>query len=512
MYKKIFFPVLLCIAFLSWVPLAVQGERLPKTDRPQRPIICGQYRGPNNAQSNHWMVMFSANNITGNPMETEKIPLPLDDSGRFHLVLPAISHPGRVEIMNPKIGKWLISLDPLLIEPGDSIYFKSDSSRNNGFTVHVDIQGRGAAKYICKQAMEGMRLPLEFDVKNSLHVADSVLQLRWTFLNKYKTHLTPLAYQIMKADAAGEILNMDLNAYHQIYNKQLGKADGEELTRNFDSLKKRVVRWKASDEGNYYSTEYISFLKQLEGIGYSMEHSGAYIDCETLNRIVRENYAGLTREKLVAFTLFRDIEYYMVPEKYFQYIRKALAIIHTPYLRKMIEYQYRICKGTVPYHFDLPMDSSNKRVRLSDLKGKVVLVDMWGYACTGCYSFANAFHEKVYPLFKNDPRFMVVSIMGLANRNAYLHRLRNQDSDGTQLKEGFYYTFKDYINLYGGDEELTSVVKMVRYYHYCGFPFILLIDKEGKINCSTATSFPVFFDNDSPHIPILIDLIRSLLK
>ena len=159
------------------------------------------------------------------------------------------------------------------------------------------------------------------------------------------------------------------------------------------------------------------------------------------------------------------------------------------------------------FDFTLPADSSEtKQVSLSDLKGKVVLLDLWSYQCTGCILFANTFHKKVYPLFQNNPEFVVVSVMlGESSKEAYMRRLR---SEGNVV-----YTFPDYTNLFGG-KGIASAREMETYHKIEAFPTILLIDKQGKVFSST---LPAIYGDPrnkelEKNVQKLIDLIQKALS
>jgi hypothetical protein len=136
----------------------------------------------------------------------------------------------------------------------------------------------------------------------------------------------------------------------------------------------------------------------------------------------------------------------------------------------------------------------------------VVLLDIWGYQCTGCTEFTQAFHKAVYPLFKDDSNFRVVSILAsLTPYSLYMYRLRNTPQPG--LEKYSIYTYADYINLFGGKGEDEGRM-MARHYNIAAFPFVVLIDRQGRIYSSTV---PFFTDTQSENVAKMVNLIKEAL-
>lgn len=122
--------------------------------------------------------------------------------------------------------------------------------------------------------------------------------------------------------------------------------------------------------------------------------------------------------------------------------------------------------GSPVYPFSF-QDTSGKITKLSDLKGKVVLMDSWYKGCINCAVLKKQM-EAVISHFKANPN---VLFLGL-----------NVDKDKIRFTEGIksgLYTAPETLNLYTNG--LGHEHPMLSYYQYNGYPNLLLIDKQGKL-------------------------------
>lgn len=121
--------------------------------------------------------------------------------------------------------------------------------------------------------------------------------------------------------------------------------------------------------------------------------------------------------------------------------------------------------GSAVYNFSLP-DTAGRVVRLSDFRGRVVLLDVWGTGCSGCVLFANTLKNKIAPAIQGKDSLSIVSI--------------NIDSDKTRwiksLNSGKYAQVA-YTNLSTGGMDNP----FLRYYRMNAIPFVLIVGRDGKL-------------------------------
>jgi peroxiredoxin len=114
------------------------------------------------------------------------------------------------------------------------------------------------------------------------------------------------------------------------------------------------------------------------------------------------------------------------------------------------------------------IDGNGKNVSLSDLKGKVVLLDFWGTWCVWCIA-AMPKIQNVYEEFKKQN----VVIYGISCREP-----ENADPVSFARQKGIGYDV-----LLKGDE-------IAKLYNVTGFPTLYIIDKEGRVIQSEAGYYP----------------------
>ena len=152
--------------------------------------------------------------------------------------------------------------------------------------------------------------------------------------------------------------------------------------------------------------------------------------------------------------------------------------------RKKLDELTVFAKGAMGYNFCLT-DTHDKLVSLADLKGKVVVVDMWAMWCASCLQ-EKPFYEKTAEAFTNrkDLVFLGISVDGIIQREAW----------------------KSFVarNGYKTNELLSEPAgSLMKYYKIEGIPRYLVFDKEGKI---------VTVDAPRPSTPAFRKLIEQTLS
>jgi thiol-disulfide isomerase/thioredoxin len=144
----------------------------------------------------------------------------------------------------------------------------------------------------------------------------------------------------------------------------------------------------------------------------------------------------------------------------------ALKFIKSPELVLAIKDQNKFSKGSIVYNFSF-LDTTGKTVSLKDLEGNVFLIDFYGSGCGPCSGFAKNFERNVYPEFANESTFKVISVSVDKKRESWIKGMNSG-----------LYTQKESINLNTGVGFNHPIMK---YYKVYTIPFVLLIDKNGKL-------------------------------
>jgi peroxiredoxin len=472
------------------------------------------------ADSIQLKAVFNGNFITGEG-EGENVyyDVPIDKNGYFAFSIDGIEGPGRIMFYDKVTFTYFFSSD--IVEPNDNIVIDAKISDGNDSKPAIfNVLGYGSEKYniglILKTADNNAQEELnKMEVgEKSIDFIDSILYQRISILDQYKNGISENCYQLLKADIVGKW-----------YKTELYKACGYLFIRAFKDLslaeidQKKLIfdefvatrKIKISPTALALSPSYTEFEYQKAKCKLALENHSLdfpFIDLYKLFRAINQDEI---RDKLLVYCLSNGNDLqgffkYVDAHTYSNCLKDAASIIKTPWLKRVAQDMVSTkATGAEAFNFILPADSSDHLVSLSDLRGKVLLVDIWAYQCAACVAFTRAFHEKVYSFFKNDSNFAVVSILGSqTTKEKYMFRLRSlTDRPGVKV----FFTYPDYINLFGG-EGVEMGRKLCKHYSINAFPMVFLINKKGKI---FSIMVPFVTDTSSPNVEKLRQLIKDAL-
>jgi len=132
-------------------------------------------------------------------------------------------------------------------------------------------------------------------------------------------------------------------------------------------------------------------------------------------------------------------------------------------LKKKIESGKLLAEGKLAPDFEEFLTDGKKQMKLSDLKGKVVLIDFWASWCGPCRK-ENPNVVKTYEKYKADG-FTIMSVSLDTDRDKWLAAIK-QDN----------LTWPNHVSDLKGWSS-----KVGRLYEVGSVPFTVLIDKEGRI-------------------------------
>lgn len=138
--------------------------------------------------------------------------------------------------------------------------------------------------------------------------------------------------------------------------------------------------------------------------------------------------------------------------------------------------------GTDAYNFSYP-DKTGKTVSMADLKGKVVLIDMWATWCGPCKAEIPHLKKLEEEMKGTDVAFVSVSVDEAKDKEKWLKMIETENLGGTQLFA-------------------TGWSDMAKYYKVTGIPRFMVFDKQGKI---------VTVDSPRPSSPELKALLQKTL-
>lgn len=143
-------------------------------------------------------------------------------------------------------------------------------------------------------------------------------------------------------------------------------------------------------------------------------------------------------------------------------------------------------RGDDAYNFSYE-DNHGKTTSLADMKGKVVLVDVWATWCGPCKAEIPYLKKLEEEMKGKDVQFVSISVDEIKDKEKWLHFIDTAKLGGTQLFAGGW----------------NQKEGLAQYYQIKGIPRFMVFDKKGKI---------VSVDAPRPSTPELKAMLESALE
>lgn len=280
-------------------------------------------------------------------------------------------------------------------------------------------------------------------------------------LDRFKKKLSSKVYQLLKTDYI-YWLNYDQAKAFSFYNliaknKGVEFADScyVELKHLYDSGTINITNEVEQDILNL-SSGYFRYL--IEDINIQKKDPKACI------LYINNKFNGLLKDRLITYYLVRRS---VKSEEDVKLISDARKYVKTKYCLALLDTLLQNSSpGNKAYNFALT-DSLGNIVKLSDFKGKVVLLDFFFTGCGYC-KILNDKMSPIYEMYKNNKDFQFVSISIDKDMRQWKNSLRSLE-----------YTHEGSVDLYTNGEGSNS--EIIRHYNIRAYPHIMIIDKIGKI-------------------------------
>lgn len=405
--------------------------------------------------------------------------VPIQQGGCYEFDLNDVKQFGTLLV----ISKYVEGLmDYQLVEPGDVIT-ASCSYRGSG-AADVVFSGKGAEKY---QLAYSNRFEFSSWNWKSLtdraamyslkHKLDSGVNRQLKILEDTRS-ITPAIRNVMRLNIVAESQQEFLGAVSYRYSKGKLELDAEVIGDLFS-----MPAWAEKADGwiKYHSRFFVRYQYELTKLKMRVqfrdqpEPKPNGFSLKQFYQRLRDSFPYPLRDKLMAYCLVEpvDIPFFFFgcqPEEYTAMLKDAVDLIQVPGMNGVLRHELDTRAMGVPaYDFELP-DSSGNTVSLHDLRGKILMIEMWSNPCGGCRVFNQKFEAQVFPRLRDSPDFAVVSI--------------NLNKEKERWLAGWAeHTSSEYINLFTAGKGFDH--PLARHYNIMGVPFLLLIDRKGNIISST---------------------------
>lgn len=342
------------------------------------------------------------------------------------------------------------------------VFYGPDAAKMNIQSKIFDVPSRTHSKKQLSQSD-----PAYFDTEISKY--EGKFQDQIALLALYKNELSVELYDYLYFQCLG------LKNYHCVSLITVSRALGPDLgARAVDyynqKLKHTIIRYPdAANEASYFT----DFLFRKEKMEYEIEFNKDGFNKTGANRLldrISYGYKGLTREKLLITAMIDLPKSYNDADTYLEQMNSLISK-HSPYQGILEQIRLAFTPNTKAYNFSL-LDSNGRSNRLSDFKGKVVLIDFWFTGCRGC-AILNKMMTPVFDHFKSNKKVVFISVSIDPNREIWLKSLKEE-----------VYTHTNSINLLSDKDK-----QLIKYYNITTYPTLLLINSVGKL-ITTKPPFP----------------------
>ncbi len=419
----------------------------------------------------------------------------IDSSGRFEFVLPDLNKPYKISltIYNTDVSnaKQLFSFHGYT-EPGDAI--KMEILLSKFFTDSVSFSGHGSVKYDIARDLhkqyskdywaELSLIGIEKNLKDAQELDVKMNVLR-DLLKKYKIRKSNLINAAQINPSMKEILNYEFADYNSewvwrttrlfiidpIYRHQVGE----------NYLKYRNEFVDKPTNLSLLCPIYLINLSSRTLVNLMVLNNNDKVDIKTYYNAIKNNYLGNMRDRLLGVFIFSKVPYNHFLS-FSNDLRDSLyhdasSFISIPYVKKaVVEKVSELAKvdgKTKVINADF-VGIDGKEFELKSLKGKVFLIDGWFLGCGGCAEFHDVFEKEIYPQFKDNKNFVVLSLNFDGKKDGWLKGLDSK-----------LYTSQDYINVSTGNFENKNSSQLnhpfMKYYNVKGGPYLMLVDANGFI-------------------------------
>ncbi|MFX1707219.1 thioredoxin-like domain-containing protein [Chitinophaga sp. CC14] len=357
---------------------------------------------------------------------------------------------------------------PFFVEAGDNVTMVLKGKK-------VTFTGPGSEKYTCQLAIFNVGINTRnYGYKgriDSTYLAKYMVDLdqfttdRMKILNQYKSKINNKVYKVIRNNIEYGTELARISNLRTFFLNDLSQQEKEAI---FLFLSKYAGDKfiTSSDDAKYNSNSYFDYLLMKEAVNVDLAIYRKKIGSKFafLFHNIMNSYYGATRDRLLMSSILGDISYRDSTD---YYRSVALKLVKDNFSKSTLKNSMKLFGvGTPAFNFKL-QDSTGKYVRLTDFRGKIVILDFYFNGCHGCANLAKGM-EEVIPYFKNNPNVVFVSI----SIDKKIDIFKNAIKSGK-------YTNESSVNLYTNG--LGENHEIIRHYQIQGYPFLMIIDSVGNI-------------------------------
>ncbi len=366
----------------------------------------------------------------------------------------------------------------LFWEDGDDITINiPDNAQISDYSTNTTFSGKGAEKYNTLYAVRKEQNDYNNELqthpeKNAAYFKDPYtdtipvdkekIERLLHVLQKGKNVMSPFAFEVLQTDILmrdRQYVSEFLVSYSQRELKNKTQADrsffADKVLSTFFPYPKLAV----SDSAIASSLEFQTCYGRIAYLVANLKTSTP--DISNIIKEIKPIGNGFKEQSM----LLGAINLVGVSEKKHG-LNIANNLVTIPRYKLMLEkHRQLLGKNISGFVFD---DPSGKKIDLGSYKGKLLLIDFWFSGCGACATYYQNIVSKVEEEFKEDKRFMVISVSCDTKKDMWLRSIANNT-----------YSNKECVNLNTGPEGNLHPL-----YNYLGVyksPYVMLVDKNGEV-------------------------------
>jgi thiol-disulfide isomerase/thioredoxin len=345
------------------------------------------------------------------------------------------------------------------------------------------FKGKDSDKYTCiqsiyEQEIKGISTKIEniYQLKRYDQMLaaqkerlDSLYLLKTNILNSYQKKLNPVIYKLLLADSYGSYQD-------RLLGYLLGRIVSNGIRNETDtSIVKAYHLWfnnlsypLKEDTLLVKSFQFCDFLYKKEtfdAMFFISPKPGQYNFRFTFPQIfsrINQAYSGIILDKLNLMNFYQSLT---KSEGTTPYLTEALAKMQNNTFKETLAVMVKNYSGKA-FAFEL-QDQFNHTIKLSDFKGKLVVMDFWFTGCLGCRLLAEQM-KAIVQHYSTNKNVVFITVSIDKNKEVWLKSLKDET-----------YTTKHEINLFTNG--LGEQHPIIEFYNIHGYPTLIIISKDGKL-------------------------------
>lgn len=361
-------------------------------------------------------------------------------------------------------------------EAGDAIKIGIEENGQMSFS------GSGGSKLSCQYKVNSLEfrslerrinellLEHEYDKAFDLQmdILDLIIKMRINVLASYKDKFTEEVYRKIYLDAVVNAKTSALNLFLQ--KKSAARSKDEKFMVSFS---RHFEKWLNLDRLipidsslGLLSKNYGTYLFDREIGAYKIAIGDKVNDDPFIYiyNTIRSKYSGKMRDQLLLICFDRlslNFKGNITP-----FIKDAVNIASDEKMSDLFALIEKKQPGSKAFPFELE-GVDGKIHRLSDYKGKVLVIDFWFTGCFWCTRLNAAMHPIINK-YRNNKDVVFLSVCEDQKKETWLKSLKSE-----------IYTSPESINLYTNGYGVEH--PFMRFYNFSGAPQQLIISKEGYL-------------------------------